>query len=160
MPYRLCPIIRKPVLTLSFTRLNLSDNLVNRLSSPSQIVSAAQPPRLLDQLRDRLRLRHYSLGTEQTYVNWVYESSTFGTRVDVPVGKDSGDCWPREWCGRSASQDAEPVGEAAVEERKVGEAQRLVVIHEGLLDRAIEASVWRSSWASWGTCTSAGCRAP
>jgi hypothetical protein len=26
---------------------------------------------LLDQLRDRLRLRHYSLRTEQAYVNWV-----------------------------------------------------------------------------------------
>jgi hypothetical protein len=74
------------VLTLCFTRLNLSDNLVNRMSSPSQTVSAAQPPRLLDQLRDRLRLRHYSIRTEQAYVNWVYESSTFGTRVDVPRG--------------------------------------------------------------------------
>jgi hypothetical protein len=33
----------------------------------------------------------------------------------------------------------EPVGELAVEERKVGEEQLLVVVHEGLLDRAIEA---------------------
>ena len=28
-------------------------------------------PRLLDVLRDRLRLKHYSLRTEQQYVNWV-----------------------------------------------------------------------------------------
>jgi hypothetical protein len=33
----------------------------------------------------------------------------------------------------------EPVGELAVEERKVGKEQLLVVIHEGLLDRAMEA---------------------
>jgi hypothetical protein len=37
-----------------------------------------------------------------------------------------------------------------VEEGEIGEEQLLVVIHEGLLDRAIEASAWRSSWASWG----------
>ncbi|MGH0030245.1 MAG: integron integrase [Myxococcota bacterium] len=29
------------------------------------------PPRLLDQLRDALRTRHYSLRTEQAYVGWV-----------------------------------------------------------------------------------------
>jgi integron integrase len=31
----------------------------------------SQSPRLLDQLRDRIRLRHYSLRTEQAYVGWV-----------------------------------------------------------------------------------------
>jgi len=30
-----------------------------------------KPPRLLDQLRDRIRLKHYSLRTEQTYAYWV-----------------------------------------------------------------------------------------
>ncbi len=29
------------------------------------------PPRLLRQLRDRIRLRHYSLRTERTYAHWV-----------------------------------------------------------------------------------------
>jgi len=29
------------------------------------------PPKLLDQLRDRLRVKHYSLRTEQAYVGWV-----------------------------------------------------------------------------------------
>ncbi len=29
------------------------------------------PPRLLDQLREQIRLRHYSLRTEQAYVHWV-----------------------------------------------------------------------------------------
>jgi len=31
----------------------------------------AQPPRLLDQLRHHLRARHYSIRTEQAYVDWV-----------------------------------------------------------------------------------------
>jgi integron integrase len=30
-----------------------------------------RPPRLLDQLRDRIRLKHYSLRTEQVYAHWV-----------------------------------------------------------------------------------------
>jgi len=30
-----------------------------------------RPPRLLDPLRDRIRLKHYSLRTEQTYAHWV-----------------------------------------------------------------------------------------
>ena len=31
----------------------------------------SQPPRLLDQLREQLRIRHYSLRTEDAYVDWV-----------------------------------------------------------------------------------------
>jgi len=34
-------------------------------------VTGAQAPRLLDQVRARLRLRHYSLRTEQAYVAWI-----------------------------------------------------------------------------------------
>ena len=32
---------------------------------------ATTPPRLLDQLRDRLRVKHYSIRTEKVYVHWV-----------------------------------------------------------------------------------------
>lgn len=32
---------------------------------------ADQPPKLLDQMRDRLRLRHYARRTEDAYVNWA-----------------------------------------------------------------------------------------
>ncbi len=28
-------------------------------------------PRLLDQVRDRLRVKHYSLRTEDTYLQWI-----------------------------------------------------------------------------------------
>lgn len=30
-----------------------------------------RPPKLLDQVRDRVRLKHYSLRTEQAYVGWI-----------------------------------------------------------------------------------------
>ena len=30
-----------------------------------------QPPKLLDQVRDRLRVKHYSIRTEQAYVDWI-----------------------------------------------------------------------------------------
>lgn len=34
-------------------------------------ITDSQPPKLLDQLRERIRYRHYSLRTEQAYVHWV-----------------------------------------------------------------------------------------
>lgn len=36
-------------------------------ASPAQ----AQAPRLLDQLRERIRVKHYALRTERTYVEWA-----------------------------------------------------------------------------------------
>jgi hypothetical protein len=30
-----------------------------------------EPQKLLDQVRDAIRLRHYSYRTEQTYVHWI-----------------------------------------------------------------------------------------
>jgi hypothetical protein len=29
------------------------------------------PPKLIDQVRDRLRVKHYSIRTEQVYVDWI-----------------------------------------------------------------------------------------
>lgn len=37
----------------------------------SEGVTGAKTPRLLDQVRARLRLKHYSLRTEQAYVGWI-----------------------------------------------------------------------------------------
>ena len=31
----------------------------------------ATPKKLLDQVRDAIRLKHYSIRTEQAYVNWI-----------------------------------------------------------------------------------------
>lgn len=33
--------------------------------------SLAPAPKLLDQVRGKIRLKHYSLRTEQTYVDWI-----------------------------------------------------------------------------------------
>ena len=37
------------------------------VSSPGSL----SPPRLLDQVRGKIRLKHYSLRTEQAYVDWI-----------------------------------------------------------------------------------------
>jgi integron integrase len=46
---------------------------VRHPSAAPQATGSAQPPggRLLDQLRERIRLRHYSLRTERAYVAWA-----------------------------------------------------------------------------------------
>ena len=38
------------------------------MTSPSH---AARNPRRLDQVRDRIRLKHYSIRTEQAYLDWI-----------------------------------------------------------------------------------------
>ncbi len=44
----------------------------NRQTGEGRIEGVAgQPPRLMDQLRERLRVRHYSLRTEDAYVDWA-----------------------------------------------------------------------------------------
>ncbi|NWG39813.1 MAG: integron integrase [Hydrogenophilaceae bacterium] len=50
--------------------------------------SASHPPKLLAQLRDRIRLKHYSLRTEQAYVQWVKRYIYFhGKRHPADMGK-------------------------------------------------------------------------
>ncbi len=39
-----------------------------------------QPKKILDQLRDVLRLKHYSYRTEQSYVDWVYRFIVFNDK--------------------------------------------------------------------------------
>ena len=49
---------------------------------------AATPPKLLDQVRDRLRLKHYSIRTERAYVGWVKRYIIFhGKRHPSEMGK-------------------------------------------------------------------------
>ncbi len=36
-----------------------------------EYTASAQPPKLLDQVRERLRVKHYSIRTEQVYVDWI-----------------------------------------------------------------------------------------
>ena len=37
---------------------------------PSEYISI-QPPKLLDQVRGKIRLKHYSIRTEQAYTDWI-----------------------------------------------------------------------------------------
>ncbi|MEK6551750.1 MAG: integron integrase [Pseudomonadota bacterium] len=36
-----------------------------------ETTTPSRPPKLLDQVRDRLRVKHYSIRTEQVYVDWI-----------------------------------------------------------------------------------------
>jgi integron integrase len=48
----------------------------------------AEPPRLLDRLRDAIRARHYSIRTEDAYVSWVRRYILFhGKRHPAEMGK-------------------------------------------------------------------------
>lgn len=52
-------------------------------------VDSGTAPKLLDQLRDRLRLKHYSIRTEQAYLHWVKRFILFhGKRHPAEMGKD------------------------------------------------------------------------
>src|SRR5437868_1820185 len=47
-------------------------------------------PRLLDQLRDKIRLKHYSIRTEHVYVDWVKRFILFhNKRHPKLLGKDA-----------------------------------------------------------------------
>ncbi len=46
-----------------------TDTLMINKNTPQAAVS--QPPKLLDNVRDKIRLKHYSIRTEQAYVDWV-----------------------------------------------------------------------------------------
>lgn len=60
----------------------MSDNLAPSEKRP------ATPPKLLDQVRDRLRLKHYSLRTEQAYVGWIKRYIIFhNKRHPAEMGK-------------------------------------------------------------------------
>jgi integron integrase len=40
------------------------------MQEPSNTISG-RPPKLLDQVRDKIRLKHYSIRTEQAYTDWI-----------------------------------------------------------------------------------------
>ncbi|QBG97919.1 recombinase [Xanthomonas oryzae] len=51
-------------------------------------VTVRSGPKLLDQVRDRLRVRHYSLCTEQAYLSWIRRFIlASGKRHPVQMGK-------------------------------------------------------------------------
>jgi hypothetical protein len=41
------------------------------MTDPTSTVSSSKEPRLLDRVREAARVRHLSLRTEKTYVQWI-----------------------------------------------------------------------------------------
>ena len=69
----------------------MSDKLGLHMNTPPADPSAPRPPRLLDQLRDRIRLKHYSLRTERVDAQWVKRYIYFhGRRHPAAVGQGGG----------------------------------------------------------------------
>jgi hypothetical protein len=50
--------------------------------SVSAASAAAPPPRLLERVRDRVRVLHYSIGAEQAYVDWARRFILFHAKRD------------------------------------------------------------------------------
>lgn len=49
----------------------LERNATPGAANSDSISMSPQPPKLLDQVRDRIRIKHYSLATEKTYLYWI-----------------------------------------------------------------------------------------
>ncbi len=49
----------------------MSSNLGLHMNTAPADPSVPRPPKLLDQVRDRLRLKHFCLRTERAYAQWV-----------------------------------------------------------------------------------------
>ena len=68
----------------------LSDGNVNAISGGPGVLSssplpAGRGPKLLDRVRDSIRVRHYSRRTERTYVQWIKRFIVFhGMRHHLP----------------------------------------------------------------------------
>jgi hypothetical protein len=57
------------------------------LAASSGAPTVARPPRLLDQVRELLRMRHYSRRTEKAYVGWIRRFILFhGKRHPAEMG--------------------------------------------------------------------------
>jgi len=49
--------------------------------------TASPAPKLLDQVREKIRFKHYSLSTENTYVSWIRQYIVFhGKRHPAGMG--------------------------------------------------------------------------
>ena len=60
-----------------------------------QITTTSSPARkLLDQVHDKIRFKHYSLSTENTYVSWIKQYILFnGKRYPAEMGGE----WAVRW---------------------------------------------------------------
>nr|ART36582.1 C630 [uncultured bacterium] len=67
----------------------MSDKLGLHMNTAPADPSVPRPPGLLDQLRERIRLKHFSLRTERAYAQWVKRYIYFhGKRRPAELGKE------------------------------------------------------------------------
>ena len=69
-------------------------------TAPAPISTPMPPakPRLLQQLRDVLRLKHYSIRTEQAYLDWIHHYILFhGKRHPKDMGADEAVAFRPTW---------------------------------------------------------------
>ncbi len=66
--------------------------------------SGGRPPRLLDQVRDKLRTLHYSYRTEQQYLQWVRRYILFHQKRH-PREMGAPGCGNRGQATRTAARD-------------------------------------------------------
>ena len=60
--------------------------------------SQHQPPKLLEQVRELIRVRHYSLRTEETYLRWIKRFILFhGKRHPREMGSRRSSSSSRIW---------------------------------------------------------------
>jgi hypothetical protein len=57
-----------------------SDKLGRHMNTPPADPSVSRPPRLLDQLRNRIRLNHHRLRSGHAYARWVKRYTYFHGR--------------------------------------------------------------------------------
>jgi hypothetical protein len=96
---------------------------------------AKRPKKLLDQVRDAIRLKHYAYGTEQTYVDWIKRYILF-----------HGKRHPREM---SSTEIETFLTHLAVEENVAASTSASPAIRSAIV---LPATCWRTAM------TSAACR--
>lgn len=59
----------------------------------------ARPPRLLDQVNDAVRRKHYSRRTEEAHVHWIKRFIFFS---DKRNSRDAAGAWRARWTGSNS----------------------------------------------------------
>ena len=68
---RLSSVLGINTLSLFIRNHNTASNMANPENPADNLLNASKPPRLLEAVRDTIRLKHYSLCAEETYVHWI-----------------------------------------------------------------------------------------
>jgi hypothetical protein len=72
---------------LDLFRLEFGDrgNTIIFMAPIVPVASVGHKPKLLDQVRDVIRRKHYSIRTEQAYVEWIKRFNKPGLGVKSPL---------------------------------------------------------------------------